>query len=143
MNKIILKNKEANFNYEIIKSYLAGIELLGWEVKSIRLNNVNLKNAFCIFKNHELFVINMHISKYMHVDGQETRTRKLLLNSHELEKLEFEKDAKGLVIIPKTLLFSQKGLIKLEIALARNKNKADKREDIKKRDEKRLIKKFY
>lgn len=143
MAKLILKNKDASFNYEPIAKYNAGIELLGWEVKSIRLKNVNLKGSFCVFKNEELFVINMNISKYINVAGDETRTRKLLLNKSELKKLKFEQTTKNLTIIPKALILSSQGLIKLEIILAKGKTQYDKRQTIKKRDEKRMIKKFY
>ncbi len=143
MEKIILKNKEANFNYEAIAKYSAGIELLGWEVKSIRLKNVNFKGSFCVFKGNELFVINMHISKYMNVSGEETRTRKLLLNANELKKIKFLQVTQGLTIIPQTLVLSSRGLIKLKIIIGKGKTKYDKRQTIKERDQKRMIKKFY
>ncbi|MBR2055690.1 MAG: SsrA-binding protein [Mycoplasmataceae bacterium] len=76
MQKIIAKNKFAKSDYEILDKYVAGIELQGWEVKSIRANNVNLKNSFCSFKKHELFVSNMHVSPWMRFSDKKRRFRR-------------------------------------------------------------------
>lgn len=142
MAKVIAKNKEAYFNYELLDIYEAGIELLGWEVKSIRAGKVQLKNAFVSFKQGEAFISNMHINQYMLVPGDETRPRKLLLKKSELKKLREAIKAKGLAVVPTTLKWSSGGWVKVDIALARGKSKVDKRETIKERDIQREIKKF-
>ena len=139
MPKIISKNKVAFFNYEIIEKYICGISLLGWEVKSIRASNVNLKNSFCSFLKNELLVSNIHISKYMLVEGDETRPRKLLLNRSELNKILTKQQKYKYVIIPLTLMWVN-GNIKLEIGLGKGRNKADKRSYIIERDAKKRLK---
>lgn len=143
MAKVIVKNKEAHFNYELLDTYEAGIELLGWEVKSIRAGHVQLRNAFVTFNKGEAFVNNMHISQYMLVPGDETRERKLLLHASEIKKLQEGVKQKGYTVVPTTLKWSDKGFVKLDVALARGKNLVDKRETIKKRDMERMSKKFY
>ncbi|MGL5733021.1 MAG: SsrA-binding protein SmpB [Metamycoplasmataceae bacterium] len=139
MSKIISKNKIAKFDYEIVEKYVCGIVLLGWEVKSIRAGNVNLRNSFCSFLKHELFVSNMHISKYMLVEGDETRARKLLLKRSELNKILTKKEKYRYSIIPLALLW-EGGNVKLEIGLGKGRNKADKRSYIIERDEKKRLK---
>ena len=141
MAKIISKNKNANFNYELLNKYEAGVELLGWEIKSIRLGKVNIKSSFCSFRNNELFVSNIHIDNYMNVLGDKTRPRKLLLHKNQLKKLKEKIKVKGIAIIPIALKWSSKGYVKIDIALGKGKSKIDKREAIKKRDTEREIKK--
>ena len=143
MAKVISKNKDAYFNYEMIDKYEAGIQLKGWEVKSIRAGKMNLKGAFCSFKNNELFISNMHVSLYMSTPGDETAPRKLLLHKSQLKKLKDGVKVKGFSIVPTVIKWSSKGLVKVDIALARGKNKIDKREVIKKRDQERNIKRYY
>lgn len=89
--KIIAKNKVAYYDYEILETFEAGISLMGWEVKSIRANKVNLKNSFAYFKDLELYWSNAHISLYMAVKGDEQRTRKLLMHKSELKKFILKK----------------------------------------------------
>ncbi|UVD81889.1 SsrA-binding protein SmpB [Mycoplasma iguanae] len=139
--KIIAKNKVANYNYEIIDKYEAGIALLGWEVKSIRANKVNLNNAFATFKFHELFISNMHISLYMAVKGDVLRPRKLLMHKAQLKRLALKQQQNNFTLIP-TMIYWSKDKIKIEIALARGKNKQDKRETEKKRDIEHEIAKY-
>ncbi|MGL5204885.1 MAG: SsrA-binding protein SmpB [Metamycoplasmataceae bacterium] len=139
MSKIISKNKIAKFDYEIVEKYVCGIVLSGWEVKSIRASNVNLRNSFCSFLKNELFVSNMHISKYMLVEGDETRARKLLLKKSELNKILTKQQKYKYSIIPLTLLW-ENGNVKLEIGLGKGRNKADKRSYIIERDEKKRLK---
>ncbi|MGL5617615.1 MAG: SsrA-binding protein SmpB [Metamycoplasmataceae bacterium] len=139
MSKIISKNKIAKFDYEIVEKYVCGIVLLGWEVKSIRAGDVNLRNSFCSFLKNELFVSNMHISKYMLVEGDETRARKLLLRRSELNKILTRKEKYKYSIIPLALLW-EGGNVKLEIGLGKGRNKADKRSYIIERDEKKRLK---
>lgn len=143
MAKVIAKNKEAHFNYELLDIYEAGLQLAGWEVKSIRAGKVQLKNSFVSFIKGEAFISNMHVNQYMHVPGDETRPRKLLLHKSELKKLREGVKVKGYSIVPTTLKFSSKGYIKVDVALGRGKSKIDKRETIKKRDTERKLKSYY
>lgn len=142
MAKIIAKNKEARYQYELLKKYEAGLQLFGWEVKSIRAGKVQLKNAFISFRQGEAYLSNMHVALYMSVSGDETRPRKLLLHKAELKKLKDSVKPKGNAIVPIALKWSSRNHIKVDIALARGKSKIDKRETIKKRDQERLVKKF-
>lgn len=137
--KIIAKNKIARYNYELSEHFEAGVVLEGWEVKSIRAGKVNLKNAFASFKNGELFLSNMHVSLYMSVKGDETRPRKLLLHKKQIKRLELKQKQTGFTLIPTIIYFNKKSLIKLEIAIAKGKNKADKRESEKQKTDERKI----
>lgn len=130
MSKVIAKNKFATSDYEILDKYIAGMELQGWEVKSIRAGNVNLKNSFCSFKKNELFASNIHISSWMLEKNEEFRARKLLLHKNELLKILTKIEKYRCTIIPLVLLW-ENNKIKLEIALAKRRNKVDKRQAIK------------
>jgi SsrA-binding protein len=135
--EINIKNKKASFEYHFIDTYIAGIQLTGTEIKSIRMGNVSLPESFCVFHNGELYIRGMHISRYeqgTHYNHEPVRDRKLLLQKKELRKLEGKSEEKGLTIIPIRLFINDKGLAKLEIALAKGKKLFDKREDIKERD---------
>jgi len=142
--KILLINKKANYNYNIIEKYEAGIVLAGTEVKSISISNANIDEAFVISKNNEMFVINMYVAPFKQgniTNVPSTRNRKLLLNKNEIIKINnFIKKQKA-TIIPLKIYFKNKK-IKIEIGIAKSKNKADKRDDIKLRDAQREIKKF-
>ncbi len=134
---ISIKNKKAGFEYNFLATYKAGIMLLGTEIKSIREGKANLSDSFCVFINDELWIKNMHISEYSHGsynNHEPKRMRKLLLNKAELGKLQSKMKEKGNTIIPVQIFFNERGIAKLEIALARGKKTFDKREDIKKRD---------
>jgi SsrA-binding protein len=135
-------NKRARFNYEIIDTYEAGIALLGHEVKSIRLGNVNLNNSYCTFKDHELYLTNAHISPYKFAghlkDYDPIRPRKLLLTKKELKKLIGKTQQKGLTIVP-IKMYTKGKHIKVEIAVAKGKRKTHKKELLKKRDIQRDI----
>ena len=137
---IVIKNKKATFEYEIIESLEAGIQLVGTEIKSIRSGKANLTDSYCQFFNNELYVKNMHISEYElgtcnnHIAK---RDRKLLLSRKELQKLEKKLKESGLTIVPVRLFIDEKGLAKLDIALARGKKVYDKREDMKRKDSER------
>ena len=141
--KIISKNKDAFFNYVLLDKFEAGIQLQGWEIKSIRAGRANLKGAFCSFKGDELFVSNLHISQYMNVIGDETRPRKLLLHKSQLKKLREASRTKGMTVVATTLKWSSKGLVKINIALGKGKNEIDKRQTIKKRHLERERKNKY
>lgn len=143
MAKVISKNKDGFFNYEMLDTFEAGIQLKGWEVKSIRAGKVNLKGAFCSFKGNELFISNMHVNLYMNVPGDETSPRKLLLHKSQLRKLKEGAKVKGYTIVPTVLKWSSKGLVKVDVSLGKGKSQIDKRQTIKERDAKRQVKKFY
>jgi len=141
MKKIInIINKKAKFEYGFIQTEICGIQLVGSEVKSIRQGKVSISESYCYFNNGELFVKGMNISDYGYGSSHDTtRDRKLLLKRKELNNLENQL-TNGLTIIPYRLFLNDKGLIKMEIALARGKKLYDKRETIKNRDIDRDIK---
>ncbi len=141
---INIKYKKAYFNYEFIEKYIAGIELKGTEIKSIREGKVNFNDAYCIFKNGELFVKGMHIAEYKMgniFNHEPARPKKLLLHKRELLRLKQKVDEKGLTIVPVRVFINDKGLAKLEIALAKGKKLHDKRQSIKDREYNRNLNK--
>ena len=139
--KLIATNKKAYFDYFIDETYEAGVELLGSEVKSVRLGHINLKDGYCVIKDGEIFMINVHISPYekgsfFNTDAK--RTRVLLLNKGEINKLRGKTEAKGYTVVP-TRAYFKKGLVKVEVGLAKGKEGHDKRRTIAERDAKRNI----
>lgn len=139
---IKIKNKKAFYEYFISDRIVAGIQLTGTEIKSIRNGKVNLTDAFCSFESSELFVKNMHIAEYVqgtYNNHEPKRSRKLLLNKRELSKLSIKTKEKGFTIVPISLFINGRGLAKLEIALAKGKHTYDKRESLKQKDSKREI----
>lgn len=141
-NIINIKNKKASFEYEFLEKFIAGIQLTGTEIKSIREGKASLVDSYCIFINHELFVKNMHIAEYSLGtcnNHEPKRNRKLLLNRREINKLEKKVKEKGLTIIAIRLFVNDKNLAKVEIALCRGKQTHDKRQDIKNKDAKREL----
>jgi SsrA-binding protein len=142
-DKIInIRNKKASFEFEFLDTFIAGIVLRGTEIKSVREGKVSLTEAYCYFKRGELYVKQMHIAPYSMAasyNHDPVRERKLLLNKKELEKLESKFEEKGLSIVPVRIFINDKGLAKMEIALARGKKLHDKREDIKSKDIKREL----
>ena len=141
---INIKYKKAYFNYEFIEKYIAGLELKGTEIKSIRESKVNFNDAYCFFKNGELFVKGMHIAEYKMgniFNHDPSRPKKLLLHKKELIKLKQKSEEKGLTIVPVRLFINAKGLAKLEIALAKGKKIYDKRQSIKEREYNRNLNK--
>jgi SsrA-binding protein len=138
-DKIYIKNKKAYFEYHILDKYVAGIQLLGTEIKSIRQGKANLNDAFCSFLNDQLYVRNLHISEYSFgsfYNHEAKRDRLLLLTKKELKKLLTKSEEKGFTIVPLALFISERGFAKLEIALAQGKKTFDKRETLKERDTK-------
>ena len=138
-SNIKIKNKKASFEFELIEKFIAVIQLMGTEIKSIRQGKASLSDAYCLFINHELYV-KMHIAEYDrggHYNHDSKRERKLLLNRRELNKLEDKVSHKGLAIIPTLMFIDEKGRAKLQIALSRGKKTYDKREDLKEKDSKR------
>lgn len=141
-NIIEIKNRRAGFEYFFLQSYTAGIVLRGTEIKSLREGKANLTDSYCSFLNGELWVNNLHISEYRfgsYYNHEVKRSRKLLLNAHELRKLLAKTKEKGLTIIPVMLFIDSRGYAKLEIALAKGKHSYDKRETIKQKDNKREL----
>ena len=132
-----IQNKRAKFEFEFLEKYTAGIVLAGTEIKSIRLGKASIADSFCEFQNGELFMINSHIEEYSfgtHYNHKAKSERKLLLNKKELKSLLKSVQNKGLTIVPLRLFTNEKGLAKVEIALARGKKLYDKRETIKELD---------
>lgn len=141
MEKLIAKNPVAYHNYSINDTLEAGIVLTGTEIKSIRSGKVNLKDAYVNIKNGEVFVYGMHISPYEHgniFNKDPLRTRKLLLNKREINKLFGYISQKGLSLIP-TKLYFKGNFVKLEIGIGKGKKLYDKREDMAKKDAERKI----
>jgi SsrA-binding protein len=139
--KINIQNKKARFEFEILDKYVAGIQLTGTEIKSIRQSKARITESFCEFNDRgELFVVNMYIEEYAfgnHYNHKPKSERRLLLNKQELKKLSREVESKGNTIVPLRLFINENGWAKLEIALAKGKKTHDKRQVIKERDSKR------
>ena len=141
-NNIKIRNKRVSFEYFILERLVAGIQLSGTEIKSIRQGKVSLADSYCQFVEGELFVKQMHIAEYSMgtvYNHEPKRDRKLLLTKRELRKLENKTREKGFTIIPTLLFINEKGLAKLEIGLARGKHFYDKRDTLKKKDIQREI----
>lgn len=139
--KVIAKNPNAKRNYNITDTYLAGLVLKGSEVKSIRKGQVNLKDTYCMIKNNEVWLLNMHIKPYSErtdINIDPYRNRKLLLNKSEIRKLKQSIKEKGLSLIPITLLLDRH-LVKVELGLGKGKKLYDKREDLAKKADQRKI----
>jgi SsrA-binding protein len=140
-----IRNRSAYHEYFIEEKYDAGMVLAGTEVKSIREGKVNFADSYCMFFQSELWVRNLHIAEYRFgttYNHLAVHDRKLLLQRKELRKLENNLKDKGYTIIPLRIFLSEKGLIKMEIGLARGKKLYDKRETIRDRDTEREIKRF-
>ncbi len=141
-NSINIKNKKASFNFQFLEKYIAGIQLTGTEIKSIRLGKASLVDSYCYFYGDELYLKGMHVAEYSfgsYNNHDPKRNRKLLLTRPELKKLKKKSEEKGNTIVATRLFINERGLAKVEIALARGKKEYDKREDIKERDMKRQI----
>ena len=141
-DKIHIKNKKAHFEYFLLEKFIAGIQLTGTEIKSIREGKVNLTDAYCMFVDNELFVKGMHITEYTfgtYYNHEPKRDRKLLMTKRELKKLNLKLKDQGITIVPTLLFINEKGLAKLEIAVAKGKKLYDKRETLKDKDTQREI----
>lgn len=137
---IEIQNRKALFDYELVAKFDAGIMLKGTEIKSVREGKVNLKEAYCIFKNDELWIKSMHIAEYSHgnLNNHEPLSlRKLLLKKKELEKIHTKVKERGFTIVPVRMYINERGFAKVEIAIARGKKSFDKRDSIKQKDVKR------
>lgn len=142
--KVVTQNRKARYEYFIEETYEAGIKLQGSEIKSIRAGRVNINEAHITIRNNELFLVGMHVASYLKSGGfnhDETRTRKLLMHKREILKLQAKRDREGYTLIPLKLYFNQ-ALLKVEIAVAKGKKVYDKRESLKKEDQKRRLRKL-
>lgn len=140
--RIISYNRKGLHGYKIEETYEAGLVLEGWEVKSARAGTVQLTNAYCFFKNNEIWLNNATFKQFMLVKCDETRERKLLMHKNEILRLQSKKERFGnSTILPTKIYFNNASRIKIEIALVTSMNKADKREQIKKRDNDRYLQK--
>jgi SsrA-binding protein len=134
--KNIAENRKALFDYHILDTFEAGVELLGTEVKAIREGRVNLRDSFGRVEGGEVFLMNVHISPYSHrgyADHEPLRRRKLLLHKQEIKKLVGKTNEKGMTIVPLRLYFKN-GRVKLALGLAKGKKDYDRRETIKRRE---------
>ncbi|HAR36202.1 MAG TPA: SsrA-binding protein [Acidobacteria bacterium] len=140
--KVVASNKNAYHNYEILETMEAGLALTGSEVKSIREGRVSLKESFADFQGDELYLIDCNISPYHAANifnHEPTRPRKLLMHRRELKRLAGKVQERGLTLVPTKVYLNDRGLVKVELALARGKKTYEKRETIKKRDVEREI----
>ena len=144
--KILTENKKVGFDYDILEKYRAGIVLTGQEVKSIKLGRANIKSAFVVLRGEEVFLIGCNVPPYqpnnLNKEYLPERTRKLLLHKEEIKELIGKQKQKGLTLKP-LLVYTLKGKVKLEFALAKNKKKSDKREKIKKREVNREMRRAF
>ncbi len=134
-------NKKAYYNYQVLEDFTAGLMLVGSEVKSLRENNFNFGDSFVYFKDGELYVKNMSISKYKEATFQnheEMRDRKILLTKKEISKISKLSETKGIAIIPLEV-FTLKGRFKVKVGVCRGKKDYDKRQSIKQRDTEREL----
>ncbi len=144
--QVNIKNKKATFEYHILDRYVAGLQLLGTEIKSVRQSKVNIDDSFCTFLNDGLYLRNVHIAEYSHgsfYNHEAKRDRKLLLQKKELSKLRVKGTEKGFTIVPLKIFINERGFAKAEIALAQGKKDFDKRESIKERDVKRELSRSF
>lgn len=140
---IVQENKKARFDYEILETYEAGLQLTGSEVKSLRDKNLQLKDSYVSFRGNEAYLQNAHISEYKsssYNNHEPERHRKLLLNRHELDEIYGALRERGLTCVPLKVYF-KKGRAKVELALVKGKKTHDKRQAIKTRDEKARLQK--
>lgn len=144
--KILIKNKRATFDYELSEFFTAGIVLTGTEIKSIRLGKVSLVDSYCILNNGELWAKGIQISEYFfgsYNNHVPRRDRKLLLNKKELKKLSRLTKETGFTMVPTKLFINDRGLAKVEIAVAKGKKEYDKRESLREKDDKREMDRFF
>ncbi len=141
MEKVVATNKKAYHDYFVEDTYEAGIVLVGSEVKSVRKGAVNLKDSYAIIKGNEVFLLGVHISPYEKgscFNEDPLRTRKLLLNRQEINKIRGKIEIKGYTLVPLKMYFKQ-SLVKVELGICKGKELHDKRQAIKTREENRNI----
>ena len=141
-NDVQIKNKRAYFDYHILETFVAGIALLGTEIKAVRQGKVNMTDAFCMFIGDILYVRNLHISEYSHSSFYHhdiKRDRVLLLKKKELKKIQVKEKEKGFAIVPIRIFTNERGFAKLELGIGQGKKEFDKRDSIKERESKREL----
>lgn len=140
VKNIEIKNRKIFYEYELLEEIIAGISLMGSEIKSIRQGEASIKESHCFIQDEEVFITGMHIAEYKQAGGrghEPLRTRKLLMTKKQIRKFDKELKIKGKTIVPIKLFINDKGLVKIKIALARGKKQFEKRNAIKERDIKR------
>ncbi len=141
---VLALNKRANFDYDILEKFKAGVELTGHEVKSIKMGRINIAGAHATTRGGELFLIGMEVPSFQSGNApagyDPGRTKKLLMNREEINHL-IGKTQSGLTLVP-LRVYTDRGLVKVELGLGRGRKKRDKRELIKKRETEREIRKF-
>ena len=145
-NNIQIKHKRASFDYEFIETFVAGIVLTGTEIKSIRLGKASLVDTYCVVERGEVWVKNMYIAEYFYGtynNHSVRRERKLLLNKKEIRSIASAAKNSGFTIIPTKLFISDRGLVKVVIAIAKGKKEYDKRQSLKERDDKKAISRSF
>ena len=143
--KVVVINKKARFQYELVEFFEAGIVLHGTEVKSLRSGKANLQDSYATIKDEEVFLYNMHISPYEQgniFNHEPNRVRKLLLHKQEIKRLSGKVLERGMTLIPVKIYFKN-GRAKVELGLARGKSQVDKRKDIARRDEQRMMEREF
>ncbi len=137
-----IQNRKAGFDYEFIETHEAGVALVGTEVKSIYLGRANLTDAYCDVEDGELWLINLDVEPYdkaSHFTHERRRRRKLLMHRREIDQLRRKVMEKGFTLVPFKVYFSEKGKVKVGVAVARGKKQYDKREAIKSRETRREL----
>lgn len=145
-NNINIKNRKATFDYLIEEKFTAGMVLTGTEIKSIRQGKAGLTDTYCMVENREIWLKNMYIAEYSlgsYNNHATHRDRKLLLNRREINKLAKVQQQPGYSIIPLRVFLNERGLAKIEIAIARGKRQFDKRQAIKEREDKRSMSRMF
>ena len=140
--EVIARNRKAAFQYHIMDAYECGVVLVGTEVKSLRDRQASISESFARIVNGEVLLYNMQINPYAHgnrFNHEPQRVRKLLLHKKEIERIAVKVQQRGFTLVPLSVYFKD-GLAKIELAVARGKSHADKREDLKSKDAKRAIK---
>ena len=140
MKSVEIKNKRAKFDYEWLDTYTAGLQLVGTEVKSIRMGKASIAEAYCYMSEGEMFIKGMNVTEWSHgtiFNHDPIRERKLLLSKRELDKIDKALKDQGTTVVPTKLFISEKGWIKLNIAVAKGKKNYDKRQSLKEKDAKR------
>ena len=142
---LTVQNRKAAYEYHLDRRYTAGIALNGGEVKSVRMGKVNLQGAYCLFIENELWIRGLHISPYVMDLSQKTppdRERKLLLNRHELQRILKKIEQQSYTLVPTKLFISEKGWVKIEVAIAKGKKLYDKRQSLKEKEVKRKLSQY-
>lgn len=141
--KLIAQNKKARHDYSILDSFEAGIVLVGTEIKSIRAGKTSIQDSYVSIRDEQAYIVNMHVSKFKEgniFNHEETRTRKLLLNKKEIIKIHNKIMRDGLTCVP-LKVYLERGLCKIEIALAKGKKHYDKRASLKEKDQRDRMRK--